>query len=83
MESLLLRLGQRNMVTIARPNVHQLVPAVASRADEIAPLVVNLRLNGGKHDLQPAMLTFPHGALPEWNAHITAATANDGEAGHA
>lgn len=64
MDASIVRLAQRDRVFIPiRANVDQLVPVVASRALEEATHLVDLRLNGGKHDFQPAVPTLPHGAL--------------------
>lgn len=73
MAASIVRLAQRNRVIIpVRANVDQLVPVVASRALEEASSLIDLGVNGGKHDFQPAVPTRPHGALPHTVTFILA-----------
>jgi len=46
-------------------NVDQLVPVSAPGANEKTTDLINLRLNSGEHDLQPAVSTFPHHNTPD------------------
>lgn len=66
MDASIVRLTQRDRVFVTiRANVDELIPVVASRASKETTSLINLRINGGKNDFQPAVATFPHGTLPD------------------
>ncbi|MGX9694572.1 hypothetical protein ACTJNK_29825 [Achromobacter anxifer] len=70
----IVRLRQRDRVIVPeRTNVDQRVPVVAPRALEEASSLINLGVDCGKHDFQPAVSAFPHGALPHtMKVHLNA-----------
>lgn len=73
MDASIVRLAPRDRVFIPiRANVDQLVPVVASLASEEATGLIDIRLGGGEHYFQPAIPTFPHGALPHTVTFILA-----------